>query len=159
RGSEPQRQGQVGTGGDPLDERRAGHEQRYWDKRVDLKDSPASVRVQGVQYIISAEESAFPFRGFGGQDFFIKFHSGRLVHSTNLGLNGEIPDGYRKHLPDNAEFVSRGEFRQLVVEGLKDQVKEPVRPIPYDSLVDATDMGTVKRFFQEGDAIREVIIV
>lgn len=64
----------------------------FWGERIARKDDPASVRVDGVQYMLREEHDHLPgFKGHGGRDFYIRFHDGRLVHTTNLWLNGPIP--------------------------------------------------------------------
>jgi hypothetical protein len=88
----------------------------YWAERVELRDHPASVRVGGVQYFALPEDGTSPFRGHGGAEFLIKFGDGRLVRSTNVWQSGEVPKACRGQLPDNAEFVSRDEFRRLIAE-------------------------------------------
>lgn len=87
-----------------------------WAKRAGFRDHPASVRVGGGQYFVHPEDSTFPFRGFGGAEFCIKFGDGRLVRSTNLWFSGKVPEAYRGQLPDNAEFVGKDEFRRLIGE-------------------------------------------
>lgn len=77
----------------------------YWNGKVEIKDDPRSVRVNGEQYYISDENSKSTFRGFGGAKFKIKFFDGREIVSTNLWYNGVIPEEFKNKLPDNAEFI------------------------------------------------------
>jgi hypothetical protein len=48
------------------------------------------------------------FRGFGGAEFKIKrFGSDEIVVTHNLWCQGEIPEHWRKRLPNNAEFINK----------------------------------------------------
>lgn len=77
----------------------------YWNERVALRDTADSVRINGIQYFIDKENSKSSFRGFGGRKFIIEFFDGRVVTTTNLWHNGEIPDTHKSLLPDNARFI------------------------------------------------------
>jgi len=77
----------------------------FWAQKVSVKDDPRYVRVEGKQYRIGEDHPYAMFRGFGGARFAIHFHDGRIVHTSNLWHNGEIPEWYRAELPDNAVFV------------------------------------------------------
>ena len=48
----------------------------------------------------------------GGQDFYIQFDDGDLIHTRNLWLNGDIPAEFRDQLPDNAKFLSAEQYRE-----------------------------------------------
>lgn len=89
---------------------------KFWDEKVALADGPRKldvVRVNGTHYLIG-DENADPrgFRGFGGTRFYIRFNDGRLVQSTNLWCQGEIPKAYRDRLPDNAAFLREEQWRE-----------------------------------------------
>lgn len=78
----------------------------FWMGYLMKKDKPESVRVKGTHYWIGDENSsATRFRGFGGAKWVIKFNDGRVVKSTNLWCQSDIPDHFKDRLPDNAEFV------------------------------------------------------
>lgn len=78
----------------------------FWNSHVTLKDNENSVRVNGVQYFISENESNNPrLKGFGGDVFKILFDGGRTVETSNLWYIGEIPSLWKPSLPDNAEFI------------------------------------------------------
>jgi hypothetical protein len=77
----------------------------FWNEKVEERDDPRIVRVDGKQYYIGNEDDSSHFRGFGGTRFVIQFFDGRKVISTNLWYNGEIPESHKELLPDNAEFI------------------------------------------------------
>ncbi|MEA4956931.1 hypothetical protein SDC9_07477 [bioreactor metagenome] len=77
----------------------------FWLEKVEEKDNPNSVRVDGTHFWIGDEDSKSGFRGHGGAKFIIVFSDGREVITTNLWCQGDIPLNYRKKvLHDNAEF-------------------------------------------------------
>jgi hypothetical protein len=76
----------------------------FWTEKLEYKNDPRIVRVDGTQYVIGDEDAPRAFRGFGGARFNIDFHDGRKVTSTNLWCNGDIPEHFRAELPDNAVF-------------------------------------------------------
>ena len=80
---------------------------RYWRERVESKDHPSQVRVDGRLYWIGEERVTGMPRGCYGEKFRIRFHDGREITTTNLWVNGEIPAEFRAELPDNAVFLDR----------------------------------------------------
>ena len=77
----------------------------FWMERIHRINHRNSVRIKNNHYWIENENaSSDTFRGFGGQRFIIKFNNGRLVITTNLWSQGEIPERFRDRLPNNAEF-------------------------------------------------------
>lgn len=75
----------------------------FWFQRVEEKDQPTSVRIQGRHYIIHADDASKP-HGFGGNLMTIEFFDGHIVETRNLWTQGIIPEKYRDKLPDNARF-------------------------------------------------------
>lgn len=84
--------------------------------------NPSMVRVNGIHYVIGDEHLAKPgdtkwspfmhrkeMRGHGGRKFVIHFHDGRIVETTNLWCQGDIPAQFRDRLPDNATFLNSDE--------------------------------------------------
>lgn len=65
-------------------------------------------RINGHHYVI-APDSPRPGLGdgFGGRRTTIRFHDGMVVTTRNLWSQGEIPERFRDHLPDNAEWAQR----------------------------------------------------
>jgi hypothetical protein len=75
----------------------------HWVKLLELRDDPKTVRAKNHHYRIGSEGDPFP--GFAGTKFGVKFTDGRVITTTNLWHQGEIPERFRARLPDNAEFV------------------------------------------------------
>lgn len=65
-----------------------------------------SVRINGEHFMIGDDvPNPSQLKGHGGARFQIKFHDGRVVETTNLWHQGEIPKEFKDKLPDNADFV------------------------------------------------------
>lgn len=79
----------------------------FWLEKVRQKDDPNQVIIEGECYYIGEENCARSFRGFGGHEFIIKRNDGKLIKTTNLWYNGEIPPAFRFLLPDNATFIEK----------------------------------------------------
>ena len=79
----------------------------YWLEWSRHTHNSAVARIDGRHYRIGREDAPIPpeARGFGGSKFTIRFFDGRVVETTNLWTQGEIPIRFRGRLPDNAEFV------------------------------------------------------
>lgn len=90
------------------------HTKHYWLERVNNINSPDQVIINGCVYQIGREDTISPFRGYDGMLFCIKFFDGRLVKTTNLWLNGDIPEEFRDRLKDNAEFITHDEYIKLM---------------------------------------------
>lgn len=75
----------------------------FWQPKVEAKNDPLVVRVDGTHFWIHEGDTAF--KGFGGHDFTIQFNDGRVVETSNLWCQGDIPEHFRNDLPDNAVFV------------------------------------------------------
>jgi hypothetical protein len=86
----------------------------FWWEKIQIKNDPRTARINGTHYLIGREEDKF--KGFGGQTFYIQFFDGRLVKTTNLWCQGEIPEVMRMVLPDNARFVATDEQKPLQEE-------------------------------------------
>jgi len=77
----------------------------FWLEKLTIKDDPETVRAGGQHFHIGKDDRKFPFRGFGGAKFKIRFHDGRYVESKNVWTQGDIPDRFKHLLPDNAVIV------------------------------------------------------
>lgn len=77
----------------------------FWNEKVKIKDQPNVIRVNGEHYTWHPENPKAYFKGHGGREFKIEFNDGRKITSRNIWYQGEIPQSYRKLLPDNAKFV------------------------------------------------------
>lgn len=76
----------------------------FWNEKLEIKDDPRTVRVNGTHYWIG-DETKEGFRGFDGATFVILFNNGRFVKTTNLWCQGDIPLHFRAILEDNAVFI------------------------------------------------------
>lgn len=80
---------------------------KFWSEKI-LQDSVSEPHrvaiIDGTHYFIDDEDSESEFRGFGGSKFHIIFNDGVEVITTNLWCQGDIPEFWRPHFPDNAKF-------------------------------------------------------
>ncbi len=87
----------------------------FWLEKIKMspEDEAGRVIVNGQHYRIG-NDAAGPFRGFGGRKFTVLFQDGRIVETTNLWCQGEIPERFRKMLPDNAVFLKIAEKARAI---------------------------------------------
>lgn len=83
----------------------------FWNQKVAQKKDKRQVVIGGQVYYI-ADENAIGNRGFDGVVHYIKFLDGREVRTTNLWVNGKMPEEYRKKLPDNANWMTKEEIKK-----------------------------------------------
>lgn len=78
----------------------------FWFKKINLSEEDKSRQViaNGSFYRLGSVHSG-PFRGFGGRKFTVLFHDGRVVGTSNLWHQGEIPERFKGMFPDNAILV------------------------------------------------------
>ena len=85
------------------------HDCSFWLKKQYLgeedKERQAIIDGTHYMYMVTNEDEYLVFRGFGGREFHILFDDGREVRTTNLWVQGEIPQEFRPLLPDNAMFI------------------------------------------------------
>ena len=79
----------------------------FWNEIVAEKEN--HVFIDGKSYSIAPEDDDSPFRGCSGRHFKIKFDDGKIVETTNLWCQGEIPEEFRDILKDNAKFIIESE--------------------------------------------------
>jgi len=80
----------------------------FWNYYVTQKDNPKCIRIDHTHYYIGSESKDIRdmgFRGFGGRRFTIKHNDGRLIITTNLWHQGDIPKEFWDRLPDNAVWA------------------------------------------------------
>jgi hypothetical protein len=79
----------------------------FWLRKINLsaEDEARRVIVDGQHYRIGSVHSG-PFRGFGGRKYMILFNDNRVVETSCLWHQGQIPEMFREWLPDNAIFLS-----------------------------------------------------
>lgn len=89
---------------------------QLWHDKLERRDDPGFVVVNGRQYAFDAEHPYVEerkyggqpsFLGFAGQRFEIQLFSGRRIVTNNLWCGGDVPLIWRSSFPDNASFVSR----------------------------------------------------
>lgn len=87
----------------------------FWIEKIDMpaEDEARRVIVDGEHYMIGIDDTGI-IKGFGGRKFTVLFHDGRIVETTNLWCQGEIPDRFRKWLPDNAVFLKAAEKARAI---------------------------------------------
>lgn len=87
----------------------------FWLGKVENVKRGSCVVIDGRCYYLGREDSIGD-RGYGGSLHYIKCDDGRLIKTTNLWYNGEIPEDMRSLLPDNAQFISQDSYEELVKE-------------------------------------------
>ena len=80
----------------------------FWLERSRHYHDPQSAVIGGRAYFIGKEDVPDGLKGFNGCQLTIKFNDGRVVTTTNLWTQGEIPVGFNAMMPDNAVFVTEG---------------------------------------------------
>lgn len=75
-------------------------EDNYW---VNISHRKNSVICNWNHYVICAENS--PFKGFDGRKFKITYLDDSTVYTTNLWLQGTIPEQYRHLFKNNTKSV------------------------------------------------------
>ena len=76
----------------------------FWFELIENRRHSKSVVIDGNHFQIGCENNLpNSWKGHGGRKFCIQFLSdNRIVETTNLWHQGEIPERFRKSLPDNA---------------------------------------------------------
>lgn len=80
----------------------------FWTRHINAYRHGRKLSIGGNLFAVGAEERGFhnDFRGYGGRFFTIKMlNTGKEFITSNLWHNGEIPERFRKSLPDNAIFI------------------------------------------------------
>lgn len=73
--------------------------------RVDAEGWNIVAIANGKHYIVGDEGVSECLKGFSGAKVTIKFSDGRIIKSSNLWYQGDIPEVFKKEMPDNAELV------------------------------------------------------
>lgn len=81
-------------------------DKQFWLEKI--KNINDLTIVDGKCYYIDNENSTSSFRGYNSRHFLIKYidgiNKGKVVSTTNLWYNGEIPKEFRDKLKNNAIF-------------------------------------------------------
>lgn len=76
----------------------------FWvNAQQEHKNDPRYFVADGNSYWIGDEHSGSD-RGFGGAKFRVTYPDGRVVETTNLWHQGDIPEWLRPEMPDNAKL-------------------------------------------------------
>lgn len=81
-------------------------EKNFWLEIIQEKEHHPVI--DGTCYYLNRNdlEGRGPFKGCAGHHFRIRFlDTGEVVDTTNLWVNGDIPEEFRDRLPDTAEFL------------------------------------------------------
>ena len=87
----------------------------FWRERYEYDQSHPGegLVIDGTHYYIEDENSNSAFRGFGGAKFIIQYNDGRVVKTTNLWCQGEVPPEWRDKFPDNAKFLPEKKWKKI----------------------------------------------
>lgn len=107
------------------------HTEAFWLQKVDwaedcqTEEGEPVFRANGQHYVISAEDDGSFFKGHSGRLFYVYYHlgpfAGKIIRTTNLWSQGEVPEGFQNELYDNASLMSADQYTRFVAEGkLKD---------------------------------------
>ena len=67
-------------------------------------------------YMIGGEGGPAKWKGFGGQKWIIQLADGKIIETTNLWHQGEIPVHFYDRFPINAKIITEDECRRLAAE-------------------------------------------
>lgn len=86
----------------------------FWNEKAEKYGNGTNEYAKTVAIVDGSHYTFHPdvdvdFRGFGGRQFKIVFHDGRVVQSKNVWHQGTIPQTHKHLLPDNAIFVESDE--------------------------------------------------
>ena len=91
---------------DVIIERQLCHTCNFWQTHIEHKDDPECIRAGHKHYRVYPDKNS-GFKGFGGHTFTIEMLDGRIITTSNLWQQGEIPERFWEQLPDNAkEFIN-----------------------------------------------------
>lgn len=86
----------------------------FWTDKIE--NPPAGKEVIGGHHYTVHPTAKRPdnlLRGFMGKEFFIRRFDGTLIKSNNVWHQGEIPERFRKQLPDTAVFIPMMTYQKL----------------------------------------------
>lgn len=80
---------------------------RFWLHLVAEADDPRNVRAGGQHYRLGdPRPSKKHLRALGGRRFIVTYADGHTVKTSNLWVQGPVPERFRDRLPDNATLES-----------------------------------------------------
>lgn len=93
----------------------------FWKSKIkQWKDDKNWVVIDGTSYHIqsSVPEGTFNknmnFLGHGGSKFFIKRNDNTVIYSNNVWCQGDIPEHFKNLIPNNAVFITKEEYNNLI---------------------------------------------
>lgn len=127
----------------------------YWNRMIGYRDEgdrtehgSIAVRSGGVHSLIMFENDDDSGRGCAGREFIFLFSngafSGKVIKTTNMWIQGDIPEDYQEQLTTNAQFITR-EQAQILHRSGGNRIYSLVNPHDgnrhhvEDMLVDVTD--------------------
>jgi hypothetical protein len=75
----------------------------FWTELMAEKEK--HLFINGESYLVGDEDSKDYFRGCAGREFNIKTKDGKTIKTTNLWVQGKIPDHFKDRLQNNAEWI------------------------------------------------------
>lgn len=84
----------------------------FWLARIEAA-VPNRLVIDGTTYKDAgfSYEPNRSFLGFSGREFRIRrTDTGELIHTNNLWCGGKVPDRWKVHFPDNAEFLTEDKW-------------------------------------------------
>ena len=92
----------------------------FWETRKKLSeiDKYAYPTIHGYAYCVG-DEDARGERGFGVHVYHITFDDGLIIRTSNLYLNGMVPDELRESIPNNAHFSDIEELENCAIYEFK----------------------------------------
>ena len=88
----------------------------FWIDKVENRNGHGVVIVDGRHYHLGKDDPKEPskYKGFSGEKYVVEFFAPanwlqpKVVTTTDLWSQGEIPEEWRPFLPDNARFLRDG---------------------------------------------------
>jgi hypothetical protein len=133
----------------------------FWDEKIRWRDNgdrtpdeePCVRTANNGHYVIGFEDEMKGFRGFSGRLFYIQFtigcFAGKIIKTTNLWAQGEIPLSYQKDLTPNARMLSEDWLRKIFAEAPDTKVYE------FTGRREAVGKGTEELLVDMTDSVKE----
>lgn len=77
----------------------------FWEE---VAKDETTIIINGIAYRLGEEVA--PMKGYGGRKFIFRMNNGKIITSTNVWCQGQIPRTHRERLPDNATLVKEKEI-------------------------------------------------
>lgn len=80
----------------------------YW--RVSIAKTHDTVIAGRIYSVGDVRRAPGPHNGMAGRRFDIEYFDGRTVTTHDLWAGSEVPERYRQHIPDTAQFLGGAGF-------------------------------------------------